>query len=122
MAVLLAVAAIGAGCASTQVVRRPASPEAVAAINDASGGDGPLDIEYRPDARSVDPLPSQARSLDSAGATKMNFNEGGFFDRDTRMVMGGIALGAIGAALGAVVGLASGEQTVFLFEDPPVRD
>jgi hypothetical protein len=66
LAIFVAAAAIGAGCATTRKVARPLSPESVAEINEAAvaGGNRPLEIDFhQPDRWTFAPAPVQAKAL-----------------------------------------------------------
>jgi hypothetical protein len=164
---VLCAALIAAGCVNTQTVRRPASPENIAAINTAAGKLPPLAIEYKLGPAPVEPLPREARSLQAADAKKTTFVKldgvqssvdsvlvkrvyitdrpsgavQGFALGGLIGVLGAVALtlaiaagdsqfshgqllfafvprfGLGGAAVGTLIGAATGRRTVFAFED-----
>ena len=114
--IFVAVASIAASCVNTHKVRRPASPEAIAAINVAAGEHPPLAIDYKLGPQPVEPLPRQARSLQDADAKTITFIDAAGAPQPVESVLvkrvhvtnrakGALQGFGIGALLGAVVGV-----------------
>ena len=123
--VLLVLVAIGPGCVTSRVVRRPAGLASVAAINEAAKENPPLEIDYTPGAPSIELALREAQWLEVADATEVNVIDRGGERRSidgayvrsvrvtnhTKGALQGLVGGtAIGAALGVMLGAASGHS------------
>ena len=72
VAIVFVVVAVGSGCVTSRVVRRPTAPEAIQAINAAAGTDPPLEIDYQ-QPLPVEPPLRTANILLAADRTETTF-------------------------------------------------